>query len=234
MELGIPSDYASICTCPEATVNAALKRLTNCGNELPGFYRDLGRNELRTLRSKLHFAAALLVDQAAAVKRDVCEQLRRLHDENPSFPSLATIYRCVAPLKVWLQRRCEGRHAFTLKDLQADKRPLLLLNNENIESILNECKSFRKFAKTYRPRRKSKTPDPSSSAIILFARADIPKDSQTSETVLLIRGKISAEAQEAIVKTANQNAEIVVLRGPTAKKANQLLHQALKPQTDAE
>lgn len=252
LELGVAADYEGICACPDTKVESALAQLQKtCGNDLPSYYQHhLGRNEIRRLRTKLHFAAAVLVDQVSSAKRETCEHLRNLRGDgnegSSDFPSLATIYRCVRPLKVWLKRRCGSRHDLSLKKLQADKRPLLLLTDENLEAIVHECKSFRKFEKNYRPRQKSKNNQPRENAgdsgdhesgsadtdsddptTVLTARAEVPKESQPGESFMLIRGMITAEAQKAIIVAVNGTAEVVLLRGPDAERAGELIQQVL-------
>jgi hypothetical protein len=132
-ELGLPTDYKKICGCPAAKIergHAALEQASN--NKLDGFYKGMGTGEMSSLKAKLFFVAAMLLEQAGTAdrKRHMVARIRELHRKKPLYPSVATVYRIAAPLRVWLGRKCGMDHPLSVGELRLDPKPLLLLTAE--------------------------------------------------------------------------------------------------------
>jgi hypothetical protein len=129
-ELALPTDYQKICACPMEQIEKGHSALEQTSNrKLAEFYDGMGTGEMRSLKSKLFFVAAMLLEQTASGEhnRDMVAKIRELHRQNPLYPSVATVYRISAPLKVWLGRKSGIDPAPSVGELRTDRRPLLLL-----------------------------------------------------------------------------------------------------------
>ena len=180
---------------------------------------------MRTLKTKLFFVAAMLLEQTGETehKRQMVEQLRRLHRDNPLHPSVATIYRTAAPLKVWLGRKWGMDHTPSVSDLKSDKRPLLLLTEENIISIVAECKTARKFAEKYRPRRQHKQVDP---APAKAPEASSVKPAADDTVSVLIRGRLTPAMREKIAVILGDDCRLFSLDKTQAETASKWVEPA--------
>jgi len=92
-ELNVPADYPAICSYPADKIDQAHAILeSSCGSKLVDYYRQYGTVQAISLRSKLFFAAAMLLEQIAdnGHKRKMVATLRQLHKETRATPHGAT------------------------------------------------------------------------------------------------------------------------------------------------
>ena len=227
-ELGVPLKFAAICSRPPAKINAAYAALeSTCGQRLSAFYGRLGPTEPRALRTRLYFSAAVLLEQTApAHKRNIVAKLRQWHLANRALPSVATVYRTTAALKAWLGGECNLDHAPTVKELKSDKRPLLLLSDEN---LADECKTVGQFLKTYRPSDISEETEPPLANLTTLAGSGAEtKPGTAAEPVAapfyLITGHLTPAMRKQIAgQISTGGGKLVALDGPAAEAARQWL-----------
>ena len=211
VELAVPTDFKGICDCPPDQIEKSHAELEKTSSEkLADFYDKMGTGEMRSLKTKLFFVAAMLLEQTGETghKRQMVEQLQQLHRKNPLHPSLATVYRTAAPLKVWLAKKCGKKHALSVGELRADKKPLLLLTEENLLAIVAECKTARKFARQYRPKRK---PKPTGSAPPAAPEKSPAKPAADQPGFLLVRGELSPAQRQKLVAILGDESRLLSL-----------------------
>jgi hypothetical protein len=233
-DLDLPWDLSDISEITADKIDHAYTILEAAsGSKLDAYFCQMGTVEACSLLTKLYCAASVLLEQCGTRgnNREMVKKLRQLHREHPRFPSLATIYRAVAPLKIWLQERCHLAQPLSTKQLRADKRPLFFLTNEKLLDLVEECKTYRRFIEVYRavPREK---PVESEAVIAATAPAE-STDSAAPETesiraadlVFVIRGALTSAEQQWITKHLGKGAELVQLDGLGAVAARQWLDQ---------
>jgi hypothetical protein len=218
-ELGLPTDYKKILECPPEKIergHAALEQASN--RKLADFYNGMGIGEMRSLKAKLFFVTAMLLEQAGAKdhRRDMVAQIQKLHRENPMYPSVATVYRTVAPLKKWLSQKGGMKHPPSVGELRLDPKPLLLLTEENLLDLAAQCKTGRKFAKEYRRRRGKTDTAPAPTESPKPAGGKSPTGKAVS---ILIQGKITAAMRRKIAAVLGDECQLLDLDGGRAATA---------------
>ncbi len=239
-ELDVPTGYEDICKCTTDKVESSYAKLAQQSDrKLTDFYNGLGDGEMKSLKSRLYFVAAMLLEQTAETgqRRDMVKTIRELHKANPLHPSVATVYRVSAPLKVWLGKKCNLAHAPSVGDLRTDRRPLLLLTEENILGIVAECKTSRKFAEKYRPKHQPKPPRLTSGEATERAPETAPGTTHTAPstpsvepekvavTGLLIQGELAPDDRQAIVKIIGNKARFHDLNETQLETVRQWFNQ---------
>jgi hypothetical protein len=142
---------------------------------------------------------------------------------------VATIYRTAAPLKVWLGRKCGMDHTPSVGDLKSDMRPLLLLTEENILSIVEECKTARKFTEKYRPRRQHKQVDPAPAESPDTVAEPAQEKPATDDTAaVLIRGRLTPAMREKIIAILGDDCRLFSLDKTQVETANKWIEPATR------
>ena len=229
-ELGVSTEYEKICNYPGDKIQECHAKLEQTSDrELTALYDNLGVGERRTLKAKLYFVAAMLLEQTAEItnKRAMVEKLRKLHKENPLYPSVATIYRTAAPLKVWLGKKCGTNHALSVGDLRKDKKPLLLLTEENIQGIVTECKTARKFAEKYRPKHRKKADKSEPTDPQETKSPAKPADDATAGVVII--GHLTPAKHKKIAAVLDDEDHLYSLNKTQVKTARAWCEQSKRP-----
>jgi hypothetical protein len=211
-ELGLPTDYKKICVCPSEKIERGHVALEQASNrKLADFYNGMGTGEMRSLKTKLFFVAAMLLEQTGAEehKRDMVAQIRELHRKNPLYPSVATVYRTVAPLKKWLAEKCGLDHAPSVGELRLDPKPLLLLTEENLLGLADECKTGRKFTEQYRARRN--VHKEAATTVIESPKAPLEKATSDLPVAMVFRGKLTATMRQKIAAILTSDCQLLDL-----------------------
>jgi hypothetical protein len=228
-QLALPTSFDRICECPQDQIekgHAALEQASH--RKLTEFYTIMGADESRTLRARLFFVAAMLLEQTTGNnhKREMIARIRELHRQNPLYPSVATVYRTVAPLKVWLGQKSGMDHIPSVGELKADRRRTVLLVEENLLGIVAECKTLRKFVEKYQSQNNPRSADDKSVESSKPTTAERTADDRPA--VFLIRGNVTAAQREQLVAILGSGCQIFDLDPTQAKTASKWLTDRAK------